>query len=70
MAIAIALLVLCPFAVTLGYIGLCAGSPWKPCARCRNKRRSRHCRACNGTGLRQRAGWQVWVYLTRFGRSR
>jgi hypothetical protein len=68
-ASAIALLVVCVLAVTLGYIAWCAVSPWGTCNRCRPGGRNRTCRACNGTGMRPRLGWQVYAYLRRLYRD-
>ena len=61
----LALLGLCLLAVTLGYVLLCASSPWGTCNRCRPGGKNRTCRACKGTGMRPRLGWQVWTYLRR-----
>ena len=69
MASAIALLVVCLLAVTLGYIAWCAVSPWGTCIRCRPGGRNRTCRACNGTGMRPRLGWQAYAYLRRLYRD-
>jgi hypothetical protein len=60
-----ALAALALLAITFGYLGLCAGSPWGTCARCRPGGRNRTCRACNGTGLRPRLGWQLLTHLRR-----
>ncbi|MEV4383678.1 hypothetical protein [Streptosporangium sp. NPDC049644] len=65
MTLLIALLLLCLPIVTLCYIGWCAASPWGTCVRCRPGGKNRTCRACNGTGMRPRLGWQLWTYLTR-----
>ncbi len=59
------LLGLCLIAVTLGYALLCAVSPWGPCLRCRPAGTNRTCRACKGTGMRPRLGWQLWTYTRR-----
>ena len=61
----LALLGLCLIAVTLGYALLCASSPWGTCARCRPGGKNRTCRACKGTGMRPRLGWQLYTYLRR-----
>jgi hypothetical protein len=61
----IALLGLCLLFVTLGYIALCAVSPWGTCNRCRPGGTNRTCRACNGTGMRPRIGWQLWTAARR-----
>jgi len=55
--------------VTLGYILLYASSPWGTCVRCRPVGANRTCRACNGTGMRPRLGWQLWAYLRRLYRD-
>ena len=65
----LALLGLCLPAVTLGYIMMCAVSPWGTCNRCRPGGKNRTCRACNGTGMRPRLGWQVYTYLRRLYRD-
>ncbi|WP_214412319.1 hypothetical protein [Sphaerisporangium fuscum] len=65
----IALLVLCPPAVTLGYVSFCLASPWGTCKRCRPGGKNRTCRACNGTGMRPRIGWQLYVYARRLHRD-
>ncbi|MEO3853653.1 hypothetical protein [Acrocarpospora sp. B8E8] len=69
MATVIALLVLCLPVVTLGYIGFCYASPWGTCRRCSTARKRRTCRACDGTGMRPRIGWQLYVYLRRLHRD-
>jgi hypothetical protein len=56
---------LCLLAVTLGYALVCAASPWGTCYRCRPGGANRTCRACKGTGMRPRLGWQAWTYLRR-----
>jgi hypothetical protein len=62
----IALLGLCLLAVTLCYAFWCSVSPWGTCTRCRpGKHPNRTCRACNGTGMRPRLGWQAWTHLRR-----
>jgi hypothetical protein len=65
----LALLGLCLPVITLGYAFLCASSPWGPCFRCRPGGVNRTCRACNGTGMRPRLGWQLWAYLRRLYRD-
>jgi hypothetical protein len=60
---------LCLAVVTLSYALLCAGSPWGTCVRCRPGGKNRTCRACNGTGMRPRLGWQAWTYLRRLYRD-
>ncbi|MFC4588626.1 hypothetical protein [Sphaerisporangium corydalis] len=61
----IVLLVLCLPVVTLGYTCFCYASPWGTCNRCRPAGRNRTCRACEGTGMRPRIGWQLYVYARR-----
>ncbi|WP_327048952.1 hypothetical protein OG320_14345 [Microbispora sp. NBC_01189] len=69
MAHLIALLVVCLPVVTLGYIGWCLASPWGTCVRCAPGGKNRTCRACNGTGMRPRLGWQLYTYLRRLHRD-
>jgi len=61
----LALLGLCLPIVTICYALLCAASPWGTCVRCRPGGANRTCRACNGTGMRPRLGWQAYAYLRR-----
>jgi hypothetical protein len=63
------LLGLCLPAVTLGYILLCSASPWGTCTRCRPGGPNRTCRACDGTGMRPRLGWQLYTYLRQIYRD-
>ena len=65
----LALLGLCLPLVTLGYVLLCAASPVGDLHRCRPGGTSRTCRACNGTGMRPRLGWQLYAYLRRLYRD-
>jgi len=51
--------------VTLCYAAVCAVSPWGTCLRCRHGGANRTCRACNGTGMRPRLGWQLLTHLRR-----
>jgi hypothetical protein len=60
---ALTLLGLCPIAVTLCYVLLCAVSPWGTCRRCHGH--SRTCQRCNGTGMRPRTGWQLYARARR-----
>jgi len=69
MATAIVLLGLCLFAVTLCYLGRCLISPWGTCTRCRPGGKNRTCRACNGTGMRPRLGWQLFAHFRRLHRN-
>ncbi|MCB5177799.1 hypothetical protein [Streptomyces antimicrobicus] len=62
----------CLLAVTFGYIGLCAVSPFGDCRKCRGfgfalthdrkgrPKRGKHCRRCDGHGKRIRVG--RWLY--------
>jgi hypothetical protein len=60
------LLGLCPIIITLGYLLLCAASPWGTCRNCaRHPGRRRTCQRCNGTGMRPRVGWQLYTYARR-----
>jgi hypothetical protein len=65
----VTLLGLCPIAVTICYALLCAASPWGTCLRCRPGGANRTCRACNGTGMRPRLGWQAWTHARRLYRD-
>ncbi|MET8049813.1 hypothetical protein ABZU75_19675 [Streptosporangium sp. NPDC005286] len=69
MATAIVLLGLCLLAVTLCYLVLCLLSPWGTCTRCQPGGKNRTCRACNGTGMRPRLGWQLFVHFRRLHRD-
>jgi hypothetical protein len=44
-----------------GYALACALVPFGPCRRCHDT--DPHCRACDGTGRRVRAGRRLWTYL-------
>ncbi|MEU0570862.1 hypothetical protein ABZ297_36460 [Nonomuraea sp. NPDC005983] len=68
MIAAVALLVACAFTITVCYIGFCLVFPWGTCVRCAPGGKNRTCRACNGTGMRPRLGWQLYVYLRRLYR--
>ena len=62
----------CLLAVTLGYVGLCAVSPFGRCRKCGGlgfqlrhdrrgtPRRGKRCRRCRGHGIRIRAG--RWLF--------
>ena len=65
----LALLGLCLPIVIVGYLLRCASSPWGTCVRCRPGGANRTCRACNGTGMRPRLAFQLWVYLRRLYRD-
>ncbi|MEV7445222.1 hypothetical protein AB0O22_29500 [Streptomyces sp. NPDC091204] len=66
------LAITCLLAVTLGYSGLCAVSPFGTCRKCRGfgfamttdrrgrLKRGKHCRRCDGHGKRIRFG--RWLY--------
>ncbi len=69
MATIITLLVLCLPLITLSYIAVCAAKPWKPCQRCPSGRRRHACRPCDGTGLRPRLGWRLYVHFRRLHRD-
>lgn len=68
----IALAVACLLAVTLGYVAVCAGSPFGTCRKCNGfgfatttdrkgrPKRGKHCRRCKGRGKRVRIG--RWLY--------
>lgn len=72
----------CLIAVTLGYGGLCAVSPFGNCRRCRGMghqlttdrkgrlKRGKDCRRCHATGKRIRAGrwlYNRWARIYRAG---
>jgi hypothetical protein len=78
----ILLAIACLFAVTLGYIGLCAVSPFGDCRKCRGMghelktdrkgrlKRGKDCRRCKATGKRIRAGrwlYNRWARIYRAG---
>ncbi|MFI6887988.1 hypothetical protein [Streptosporangium canum] len=69
MSTVILLLGLCLLAVTLCYLGRCLISPWGTCRRCAPRGKNRTCRACNGTGMRPRLGWQLFVHFRRLHRD-
>ncbi|MFC8337582.1 hypothetical protein ACFUJX_11390 [Streptomyces rubiginosohelvolus] len=69
---------------TLGYAGVCAAWPWKSCRHCEGlgftltytkkgkPKRGKHCRKCDGHGIRIRAGrhiYNLWVRTARRGRA-
>ncbi|MEU4355875.1 hypothetical protein [Streptomyces virginiae] len=66
------LAITCLLAITFGYIGLCAASPFGTCRKCRGfgfalttdrkgrLKRGKHCRRCDGHGKRIRLG--RWLY--------
>ncbi|MFJ4785561.1 hypothetical protein [Streptomyces sp. NPDC088794] len=72
----------CLLAVTLGYVGVCAGSPYGTCRKCRGfgfaiktdrkgrQKRGKDCRRCKGHGKRIRAGrwlYNRWARIYRAG---
>ena len=78
----ILLAIACLLAVTLGYIGLCAVSPFGDCRKCRGMghelktdrkgrlKRGKDCRRCKATGKRIRAGrwlYNRWARIYRAG---
>ena len=65
MASLLTLLVVCLPIITLSYAAFCSASRWGRCWRCRPGGANRTCRACNGTGLRPRLGWQLYAYARR-----
>ncbi|MER5911967.1 hypothetical protein ABT124_16045 [Streptomyces sp. NPDC001982] len=68
----IALAIACLFAITIGYVGLCAAVPFGTCRKCngfghqittdrRGKpKRGKECRRCKKTGKRIRVG--RWIF--------
>ncbi|WP_157254970.1 hypothetical protein [Nonomuraea typhae] len=69
MAALVALLALSLPIVALCYIAWCYASPWSTCRRCAPGGKNRTCRACDGTGMRPRLGWQLYVYARRLHRD-
>jgi hypothetical protein len=65
----LALLGLCLLIVTVCYTALCASSPWGTCTRCRHRGDNHACRACDGTGMRPRLGWQLYAYARHIYRD-
>ncbi|MEV7198894.1 hypothetical protein [Streptomyces griseoluteus] len=78
----IVLAITCLIAVTLGYGGLCAASPFGDCRRCHGMghalkhdrkgrlKRGKDCRRCRATGKRIRAGrwlYNRWARIYRAG---
>ncbi|GIG85105.1 hypothetical protein [Plantactinospora endophytica] len=65
---------LCPIftLITLGYLGVCAVSPFGACRRCHGNGRGRtyrHCNRCDGTGRRIRIGRHIWNEIRREHRN-
>ncbi|MFF4263024.1 hypothetical protein [Streptomyces virginiae] len=67
---------------TLGYVGLCAASPFGRCRKCHGlgfalthdrkgkPKRGKHCRRCDGHGIRIRVGrhlYNLWARTYRNG---
>ncbi|MEV0348646.1 hypothetical protein AB0H88_22955 [Nonomuraea sp. NPDC050680] len=69
MATVLTLLAVCLPSITLSYIIVCLTWPWGRCIRCRPGGKNRTCRACDGTGMRPRLGWQLYVYIRRLYRD-
>ncbi|MEU9780923.1 hypothetical protein AB0H92_08140 [Streptomyces phaeochromogenes] len=72
----------CLLAVTLGYVSLCASSPYGDCRKCRGfgfamktdrkgrLKRGKTCRRCKGLGKRIRVGrhlYNLWLHVYRDG---
>jgi hypothetical protein len=78
-SIRIAASLLCPvlIIVTLGYVAVCAASPFGTCRRCAGLgrigaargRRSRPCRRCDATGIRIRRGRHLYNEVIRLHRD-
>ena len=76
-----ALAIACLLTVTLGYAGLCAASPFSNCRKCRGlgyaltydrkgrPKRGRHCRRCDGHGIRIRIGRHLFNLAARVHRD-
>ncbi|MEV4873719.1 hypothetical protein [Streptomyces syringium] len=69
-------------AITLCYAGVCAANPFGRCRKCRGfgfamttdrkgrAKRGKHCRRCDGHGIRIRRGrhlWNLWARTYRNG---
>jgi len=59
----------CLAIITVSYAAWCAASPWGTCPRCRPGGKNRTCRACDGTGMRPRLGWQLYARFRRIYRD-
>ncbi|MGW3754459.1 hypothetical protein ACWD7C_37480 [Streptomyces sp. NPDC005134] len=71
----------CLLIVTLGYVSLCAGSPFGDCRKCRGMghqiktdrkgrmKRGRDCRHCKATGKRIRVGRHLYNVAARLHRD-
>ncbi|MFD9486972.1 hypothetical protein ACFWBX_23975 [Streptomyces sp. NPDC059991] len=72
----------CLLTVTLGYVSVCAASPFGNCRKCRGfgfamktdrkgrPKRGKHCRRCDGLGKHIRLGrhlYNLWLHLYRAG---
>ncbi|MFD9631682.1 hypothetical protein [Streptomyces violascens] len=76
-ALAITLLLL----FTLGYAAVCAGSPFGRCRKCKGlgfalkhdrkgrPKRGKHCRRCDGNGIRIRTGRHLYNLAARIHRD-
>ncbi|HEY8981569.1 MAG TPA: hypothetical protein VIU15_18530 [Streptomyces sp.] len=72
---------LCLLVVTLGYVSLCAASPFGPCRKCRGfgfqlvqdrkgrLKKGKHCRRCDGHGRRIRVGRRLFNRVQRLRRE-
>ncbi|MGW0553763.1 hypothetical protein ACWDZ6_06105 [Streptomyces sp. NPDC002926] len=75
------LAIACLLAITLGYCGLCAASPFGPCRKCRGwgfdmktdrkgrLKRGKDCRRCHATGKRIRVGRHLYNAAARLHRD-
>ncbi|WKK24696.1 hypothetical protein QZH56_03400 [Streptomyces olivoreticuli] len=72
----------CLTVITLGYVSVCASSPFGNCRKCRGfgyalkadrrgrLKRGKHCRRCDGHGKRIRTGrhfYNLWLRIYRDG---
>ncbi len=72
-SVALAWLLLAALAWLIGYAAACAAAPFGRCRRCKGDgkipprigRKRRHCRRCDGTGLRLRIGRRAFNYARR-----
>lgn len=73
----LATVLLCPtIVITLGYLGLCAATPYTRCRRCHGAGftkamlgRRRPCRHCRTSGLRLRIGVRITNHLRRLNHA-
>jgi hypothetical protein len=75
------LAIACLLAITFGYSGLCATSPFGPCRKCRGwgfemktdrkgrLKRGKDCRRCQATGRRIRVGRHLYNVAARLHRD-